>query len=558
MKRRRTAALLWAVVLAGCEAPPETEPDPPVCSEGTSQAALTAVDRKIVGEAAAYPADFELRGQDEVLAHSQRLRRETAWKIAAKVLADVPLSQSLGSPDLPAAIPTFQTWYDLDDLRRVFHRMYGALPAEDKQARKRFSKTDLDDNFAWNLHSVEELPNWPEERYQEYLAAIDTASDVAGLGGISRVVYSPGAARHLISSYPEILTCHDDGPPPADVRGPVETVDVAREGVAADACERREVGSYAIGDDETLRVVLEDGPDVGGAELVVRAGDVVCRVAAAEPCEIEGPATAVVSVSADDAPIESVVEVTRLSTRPPWSACLDGPFPGDAVVVKADYRRADFEMTVPTYSTSASALAARLAGNVSWEVPDGEADPSPDDIYTLTLPNGSTYRLAGLHIMTKELDHWVWITLFWSESPNEDFGADRPASIESLEGPWRNYKMCVVTAFAEGDAQSNGGFAGDYPSLGAALDAVYSGVDNTSWCSNPYIEEGHGNAKTNCIGCHQHGGTDLRSEDILLFAGFGTSELRNNFPTDYSWAVTSGDHLGQLFADEEAYYLGAR
>ena len=26
-------------------------------------------------------------------------------------------------------------------------------------------------------------------------------------------------------------------------------------------------------------------------------------------------------------------------------------------------------------------------------------------------PNGNRYRLAGLHLMTKELDHWLWITL---------------------------------------------------------------------------------------------------------------------------------------------------
>src|SRR5690606_23299611 len=187
--------------------------------------------------------------------------------------------------------------------------------------------------------------------------------------------------------------------------------------------------------------------------------------------------------------------------------------------------------------------------------------PGPDDIYTLRLASGNTYRLAGLHIMTKELDHWLWITLWWSPAPHDDFGADRPAAIEALGGPWRNYKMCVVTAFEERDPDPWGGFAHTAPSLGRALAAVHGGAGAPSWCSNPYLERGAGNAATNCIGCHQHGGTGLRSEEILSdaarFPAHGRTVLRNNFPADYSWATDAGDRLGQLFADEVAYYDAA-
>src|SRR5690606_36972628 len=116
-------------------------------------------------------------------------------------------------------------------------------------------------------------------------------------------------------------------------------------------------------------------------------------------------------------------------------------------------------------------------------------------------------------------DHWLWTTLWWSSSPSSDFGADRPANID---GVWANYKMCTASAFAEHDPQPGGGFDDDdHASLAEALAAAYTGVDGPSWCSNPYLEEGHGNAGTNCVGCHQHGGTELTSEEVLLLPAHG-------------------------------------
>jgi hypothetical protein len=543
------SSCLMALVLVACESAQAPPKEPEVCSLTTSQAALTAADRKIVGEASGYPADGLLRAREAELAGSQKLRRELGWSTIAKVIAPVPLSEPL--PNVSnAAIPRFQTWYDLGDLRRVFHELYGALPLEQKRARSRFPAESLDNAFEWNLVAVDGLPNWPAERYQQYLEDVSDASEVNGLAGISRVAYSPGAARHLLRSYPEILECRSSGPPPERELGPVQRIELAREPFSAAACETTAIGTYAVKEDESLQVTLEEGD---AAELILRSESKECRTAPGSVCTISGPATVDVLVNSERA-VESVVTVYLESQHPPWSACLDGAFPNDAVVIKADYRRADFELTMPKFSTSADALEQRLTGEVSWDLADGEVNPTSDDIYTLTLPNGAHYRLAALHVMTKELDHWLWVTLFWSESPDSDFGADRPAS---LAGPWANYKMCAVTAFEEQDLDPSGGYSQTHPSLGEALKAVYAGPGTPSWCSNPYIELGHGNADSNCIGCHQHAGTKLRSEDVLALPGGGNTLLRNNFPTDYSWAVTQGDALAQVFSDEETYYLGS-
>jgi hypothetical protein len=148
----------------------------------------------------------------------------------------------------------------------------------------------------------------------------------------------------------------------------------------------------------------------------------------------------------------------------------------------------------------------------------------------------------------------VWVTLWWSPRPDSDFGADRPAAVAALPGPWRNYKMCVSTSYLERDPDPRGGFGG---SLGDALAAVHGGVGGPSWCSNPYLEQGAGNAGTNCIGCHQHGGTTLTPEGIL--AGqphHGSSRVRNNFFTDYLWAIQggNGEDLSSIVQAEVDYW----
>ncbi|WP_394844405.1 hypothetical protein LZC95_46050 [Pendulispora brunnea] len=416
--------------------------------------AVQAADRKILGAAQPFVADETLRAREEALRQSKRLRREAAWRTVEKILAPVALAESLPNP---SRVPSWQTWYDREDARRVFHRLYDGLGPQRRRARASFTEAELDAAFAWNTRAVEELPNWPADRYRAYLASLDEAAEVAGVGGIARVAYSPATLRHLFGSYRPITDC-----------------------------------------------LARGSSDAGSA----------------------------------------------------WAPCLRAAFPSDAAVIKSSWVRADFGRKLPTYETSAEALAQRLSpdGGVSWETPDSESNPGPEAIYTLKLANGNTYRLAGLHLITKELDHWVWTTLWWSASPDLDFGADRPASIE---GPWRHYKMCTVTAFDERDPAPGGGFD-EHPSLAGALAAVHSGEGAPTWCSNPYIERGEGNASTNCVGCHQHAGTSVLTSEILSdaarFPMRGRTLLRSDFPVDYAWTVNQGERLGFYFADEMAFY----
>lgn len=496
---------------------------PPAC---VAAQAATAADRALIGQASPYPADGALRARDAELAGSPAARREVAWQIVQRVLAPVPLAGPLpGAPG--ATLPRFLTWYGKDDVGRLFHHLYEGLGRERRQARDGFTDAELDAAFAWNPHAVEEDPAWPTDRLAAYAASLDDAEEIGALGGVARVGYSPGAARHLLRSYRAVVACDGAEPPPAVADTPEAgprraarvTAELAR-------CERRAWGPYFVGEGEELLATVEGAARL---ELVDDGGVVRCEGEVGEACRADGP-RALHVVATAEADGEIAVNVDYAEANPAWASCLDGPFPIDAAVVKADWRRVWPGDPLPTFDTSAAALAARRAGDASWDVPDGHAEPGPASIFTVTTPAGSTFRLAGLHVMTKELDHWVWISLFWSPDPRGHLGGDRPGAIDALGGPWGSYAMCVVTSFDEPD--------------GAA-----------TWCSNPYIEAGPGNAATNCIGCHQHGGTGLPSEAILAgFDDHGTRMVRNNFPADYGWSLDQGDLLLRMFADEVAWW----
>ncbi|MBX3631250.1 MAG: hypothetical protein KF908_15370 [Nitrosomonas sp.] len=122
----------------------------------------------------------------------------------------------------------------------------------------------------------------------------------------------------------------------------------------------------------------------------------------------------------------------------------------------------------------------------------------------------------------------------------------------------KNYKMCVTSAFLEGDPEPWKSYSTSHPLLAAALKTSHEEVTKhaasssdtalTSWCSNPILEHHDGNARTNCIGCHQHSNTfnpttsrptefnDTFNKALdALYPQYGRSRARQNFPSDFSW-----------------------
>ena len=455
--------------------------------------------RALVGVAVPYPADATLRAQEERLFSDMAYRRQIGWDIALRVLQPVPLlglaelekrHESIALPNGVPLVPRWQTWYGVDDFKRMFQKLYNDLGAEGRAARSPFTEEALHDIVEWNASAVERSERWPLERFLKHVESLGVcpagqAADACAqslqsqfsgaAAGNARISYSPATVMHVLRNYGQIMSCQSG----------LKTLDFN---------------------------ATADNPDEN------------------------------------------------------FSFCLSAEFPHDAVLLKAHWVRSDFNRTLPVFDTDGQHLSDLLdpSRTADWGDGDRQADPNASDIYTIQLRNGDTYRLSALHIMTKELRHWVWITLWWSDKPNEDFGADRPAAFTASLGPmWSHYKMTVAVDYKEHDPNPAARFA-DKPSLAAALEATTSEL---TWSSNPYIEHGRGNARTNCIGCHQHGGSAVGHdqdgdgtldpfdlEQVIdkenLFPSNGRAQMRTLFPTDYLWSTQRVDNLAQLIRSE--------
>jgi len=444
------------------------------CSNGEEAASseddIRTVERVIVGAAKPYSPDRTLDSKIDSLDKSQKARREAAWKAIAKVLKDKRLAEDdTGLAEgQRATIPAFRTWYQRDDMERMFGKLYEGLGKDARKARKTPTNAQIDSVMDWN---ATDRGSWGDTDFESRLKAIDTSAALQGLGGNARVSYSTGMVRHMMKNWSSLTKC-------------------------------------SLG--------FTDKPD-------------------AEPAKADN-----------------------------FAPCLDNEFPKDAAVIKAAWLRSDFGMKVPVRPTDAASLKARFGGTVDeggWGKgdPANEIAPTEDQIYTVKMTDGSSFRMPALHLVTKELREWLWITIWYSPEPDTDFGADRPASIARLGGPWKNYKMCVVTGYEEKDPNPTGGFPTGKGSLGDALAATYQGVGAPTWCSNQYIERGTHNAQTNCIGCHQHAGTGLKSEAVLgdnaTFPEFGRTKIRKNFPADYAFAALQPpESIAQLMQTQVEHF----
>jgi hypothetical protein len=226
--------------------------------------------------------------------------------------------------------------------------------------------------------------------------------------------------------------------------------------------------------------------------------------------------------------------------------CFDQEFPFDAAIVKAAWVRADADSSLPVYATDAQGLLRTFEAH-HWVEQAERLQPSDDEIFVAkpssNAPGYNKYWMPALHIMSKELPDWAWITLWWSDQPDADFGEDRPEFIRALGGPWSNYKMCIAVDYE--DHASLDDLENEYPSLVAALKSAAHYTAPFAWCSNPYIEKGQSNHRTNCIGCHQHGGAGVRPDTVIKdeknFPDGGRRRVRESFPADYLWSFGVGE-----------------
>lgn len=457
-------------------------------------------------------------------------RRDAAWKIVAKVLRDVEIARGVDQQTMQK-VPAFRTWYSAAEFQQMFTLFYKRLKDPEFEARREsawkagmapgmagvvpFPDDVLNTAFERYVAEVRKgmVPGWSEEDLAEHFQKFETESDDSRIGIHEQIGLTN---KGLVVFSPSLIAHY--------------------------------LKNYAT---------------------------------VYERCGLKTPA----GFDQASAPGLSAENFTQ---------CFDSEFPVDAVAIKTTWAKVEDREGNPTevayFDTSAAGLERALGHQPTpakelategkgFPTELGTAPAGPDDILTITVRNSDgpvNYRMTGMHIITKELRHWMWVSLWWSPEPNGDFGADRPDEVAGIRGPFRNYKMCVVSDFVETDQDPGAAYRQDprTASLGAAIDAAHRASAPQTWCSNPYIELGQGNVRTNCIGCHQHAGSKVvnaktfydacpdplrEGEDLEVckarmtkqrgeFPHYGRSQIRQNFPADYLYTFNQPDDnfLGRL------------
>ncbi len=452
LKKNLSSGLIWLLLS-------------PILSCKNPSPSISAVESDALGRRAMnVPHPYQpqaLQGPDsEGLHRSLLASRDLAWQVFALVAGTVEFQSTLkNGQKISGQLPRFLTWYTAEDLQRLFR---SALKQSSKQQILQGVPLSEEQYARAEVFLAQELDGMPDplqNRFQLWLKQHPNPSmeDWAGLGGTSRVYYSPGLIKQLLKDYTELGLCFQGQQRPA-----------------------------ALGDDPS---------------------------------------------------------------------CLKKPLAASAAIVKAAWFNA--KSTFKSFNSSASALSAMMQiPNSSWEqlaVPT----PVPENILAARVGQ-ERLLLPGFHIMTRDREDWLWITAWWSADKDLDFGADRPDFVRAMGPAFGHYKICAVTSFKD-DAQDLDALAKSYPDLVAAFRAAQAGNANASWCSNPYLEAGVDNQRTNCIGCHQFAGTDARQDSILhdaaLYPAHGSDQIRHSFPTEFIWSAGfGGQNLFQIISSNLVWH----
>ena len=131
--------------------------------------------------------------------------------------------------------------------------------------------------------------------------------------------------------------------------------------------------------------------------------------------------------------------------------------------------------------------------------------------------------LVATHLTTKEIDDWVWATVWWHDKPAEGpFAANR---VGVLEGVWKNYLMTVAYDLnlpSERDGSPR--------------------VAYNPWLEARFQNDGHGGGiVSNCMNCHNRASSG--ADDFLPiyrgnpdFAG-DTAYAPGSLRTDFLWSI---------------------
>ena len=165
---------------------------------------------------------------------------------------------------------------------------------------------------------------------------------------------------------------------------------------------------------------------------------------------------------------------------------------------------------------------------------------------------GNIGLLVAMHVTGKEIPNWTWQSFWWSPTPDDSLGFDRPATIGA---PWNNYQM--TTAYYMTSPASAGPAGTPRIAYNPYLETSLTGtVDTAGGSSKPWY-----GPQTNCMSCHRMASwrntVDTVSADSMVYSFTGpvfpyvpasyvdpgnTTLLSGLTKTDFLWSVAIRTH----------------
>jgi len=236
-----------------------------------------------------------------------------------------------------------------------------------------------------------------------------------------------------------------------------------------------------------------------------------------------------------------------------YALSMDSEMPSDAIMIKVtwsqvynapsntpqgfDYIKQNYvdvsAVMGPKLNEGPAGQWVKLPGFGAGGFPGGSMEGDAAGFH-VTDDQGREWALMGMHVASKSLRTWQWITFF--PAPSYSWRADKPDL-----GPWQlyHYQMATVSDFQEQDPKPWSAYEGTgsahYDAQAAAIKAVAQAMNGVQWCANPYIETNM--ARTNCIGCHQGSPRDFLATTLTK------QRSRNVGDFSFSIATTRSEFL---------------
>lgn len=125
----------------------------------------------------------------------------------------------------------------------------------------------------------------------------------------------------------------------------------------------------------------------------------------------------------------------------------------------------------------------------------GRVDSASQAAIMAMVKVGNVALLVAMHVTGKEIANWTWQSFWWSPTPNDSLGFDRPGTIRS---PWNNYQM--TTAYWMTSPPSAGARGVPRIAYNPYLETSLNGTVDTVGGSSAMW---YGPPTTNCMSCHR-------------------------------------------------------